>query len=121
MLAHHTHSKTAQVIPMPKARLPHEFAPVGPETLREAEDLRRYGGDPVRVDAAGRAFLVNMPMRASKIPLADRVSCADYVDAGVERFGVQTVVRALCAVLAANNIDVVGMTLDELAQGEEQQ
>ena len=75
-----------------------------------------------RVPALASLLRVDVrPLRASRIPLAQRVACADYVDEGVERFGVQTVVRALCAVLAANKIDIMGKTLDELAQGSEEQ
>jgi hypothetical protein len=65
--------------------------------------------------------VLTMPLSTSRLPLSTRVDAAEYVDEGVERFGRAAVVRALCAVLAANNIDVVGRTLDELAQGSEEQ
>jgi hypothetical protein len=122
------HQFPAQVVPMPKTRLPHEFAPVSPETLREAEDLRRervYGSAPesVVVDPAGRTFLrvvdarVIPPARAS---VDERVACMTALQALIKRFTFPAVLRALQCELAVKGIDITLQTIDDLAQIEEQ-
>jgi hypothetical protein len=115
----------AKVVVMPKARLPHEFAPVSPETLREAEDARRYG-DPVVIDPAGRASLVthqiiHMPVRARKVPFATLVEASVYIEDGFKLYGRAAIVRAICSELAAEGHNVTTMTLDDLAQIQEEQ
>jgi hypothetical protein len=104
--------RPAQVIHMPKPRLPHEFAPVAPETLREAEDLRRYGDKPV-------SQIVHMPVRARKVPFAALVQASTYIEDGIALYGRAAIVRAICSELAAEGFDVAVLTLDELAMTEE--
>jgi hypothetical protein len=50
-----------------------------------------------------------------------RVDCHDALDQVVETFGVETVWRCMRDVLAANNIDIATRTINDVAQGEEQQ
>lgn len=79
-----------------------------PETLREAEDQRRYGGTP--------APIVHMPLKPFSHPLEQRARCADALDKVVERYGLHPVLIALGNVCAANGIDVCTKTLHELTQ-----
>jgi hypothetical protein len=102
---------------MPKSRLPHEFAPVVPETLREAEDLRRYGDKPV-------SQIIHMPLRAHQVRASeirreqmDRLEAMDVLRGIVQEYGadrVRTWVR---------NIEKTPSTLeqamDDQAAGEE--
>jgi hypothetical protein len=97
---------------MPKPRLPHEFTPVGPETLREAEDLRRYGDPTVRQ-------IIHMPVRARKVPFAALVQAATYIEDGIKLYGRAAIVRAICSELAAEGVDVAVLTLDEIAMTQE--
>jgi hypothetical protein len=106
--------RPAQVLTMPKPRLPHEFTPVAPETLREAEDLRRYGDRPV-------SQIVHMPVRSRKVPFAALVQAATYIEDGIALYGRAAIVRAICSELAAEGVDVAVLTLDEIASCEEVQ
>ena len=115
----------AKVVFMPKPFDPREQAVQGDsitrairDAQRERAEFTRKTGVPVREDGQ---MVIGMPMRASRLPLSTRVSAADWVDQGVERYGRAAIVRALLAVCAANGIDIVNRTLDELAACEEEQ
>lgn len=63
--------------------------------------------------------VLEMPIQPRRVSLTKQMNCDEAVDLAVESFGVQTVLRSLRLVLAANGIDVAGKTLDDLAQGGE--
>ena len=86
----------------------HEFQPdqPEPETLREAEDLRRYSSSPAPV--------VHMPIRFQH-PLETRVRCADALNSVIERYGLSAVLAALSNVVAANGYDVCRQSINDVA------
>jgi hypothetical protein len=85
---------------------------------RKAEQER---AEAIRKVPELRTFLVTGTPLLTATPLAHRVACADAIDAAVESFGLQTVLRCLAAVCAANNIDIATKTINDVAAGEEQQ
>lgn len=77
------------------------------------------GADPF-TGILGPSRVIAMPLR-SKLADMGQPSCAEVIDRAVETFSVAEVVRCVALVLCANGIDIYTQTINELAQGEEQQ
>lgn len=120
-----------QVVPMPKPFDPREQDVQTSESLiralrdaqRERDAFTKATGVPdergfMQIPEAQPLRVV--PMRTGQA-VVNRLDCDEAMDELVERFTVASAVRSLLGILHANEIDVEGKTLAEIAETLEEQ
>jgi hypothetical protein len=78
--------------------------------------------DPVAVDPAGRALfrIQTTPIPPSEMALDERLKCGHYLRGVIRRYGLANVLWNLQVECAAEGMDIIVQTIDDMAQCEEQ-